>query len=215
MDLTLNNQQQFPIGTTVKAYLASHWSPNLLPPSGAPIGASAAEAVVSAAGDIAFTGLEENTKYFAAAQVGGVWRYVSFSTAAPASEEGSGEGPRTFYETHTWTLHDEVKVPSDDTDFIAPMRLKLRGNQTCKIVAVEYRVNNGAVGTRFTFKLQSNGEDIVGFTGIQTPESPAWAETDPADQTLASNDSIAPVVTAITGTPKNGSVTIVLEHTVT
>lgn len=131
-----------------------------------------------------------------------------------AADEGK-LASAVFYETHTWTLHDSIAVPAGDTDFLAPMRLKLRENQTCKIVKVEYRCNNGAGGINFTFKLQKNGEDITGFTALKTPAEAAWKETDPEDKTLADNDSIAPVVTAIEGAPKNGSITIVLEHTVT
>lgn len=84
MRQVLNYQQTFPTGTTVKAYLASHWPFAQLPPEGAPKGASSAEAVVAANGDIAFDGLTEAETYYAAGEVGGAWRYVRF-LAAPAT----------------------------------------------------------------------------------------------------------------------------------
>lgn len=130
----------------------------------------------------------------------------------PTGPAGTG----VFYTTHTWLLHDAIAVPSGDTNFLAPTRIKLRAaNQTAKVVKVEYRCNNGAGGVNFTFKLQKNGEDITGFTGLKTPAEAAWKETDPEDKALADNDSLAPVVTAIEGEPKNGSITVVVEHTVT
>lgn len=80
MDVTLNSSATFPAGVEVGAYLASNWGLQDLPPSGAPKGASKAMATVGATGDIAFTGLVVNARYFAAGQVGGVWRYVAFQT---------------------------------------------------------------------------------------------------------------------------------------
>lgn len=47
------------------------------------MGASKAEAVVAANGNIVLTGLTEKTRYYAAAEVGGVWRYLQFLTAVP------------------------------------------------------------------------------------------------------------------------------------
>jgi len=91
MEFTLNNQQVFPVGTTVKAYLASNWSQANLPPSGAPKGAVAAEAVVAADGDVDLTGLGESIDYWAAAEVGGSWRYIHFRTAVPAPTAESVE----------------------------------------------------------------------------------------------------------------------------
>ncbi len=209
MEITLNNQQRYPVGTTVKAYLASGWAQAQLPPSGAPVGEVADEAVVAADGAIAFD-LPVGS-YFAYAKVGSEHRYMAFSVRESAAIAGGG----AFYTTHTWLLHDAIKVPAGDENFLAPTRLKLRGNQSAKIVKVEYRCNNGAGGINFTFKLQKNGEDITGFTALKTPAEAAWKETDPEDKALADNDSLAPVVTAIEGEPKNGSITIVLEHTVT
>src|SRR4051794_30539153 len=92
MKFTLNNQQLFPVGVTVKAYPVSNWPQAKLPPAGNPLGAAVAEAVVGAGGDIELTGLEEETRYYAGAEVGGVWRYVNFQTAIPpATAEGDLE----------------------------------------------------------------------------------------------------------------------------
>lgn len=88
MNFVLNNQQTFPIGTTVKAYPTANWSKSQLPPVGAPVGAAAAEAVVDATGAATLVGLVEGTHYFATAQVGGAYRYVHFvpvSSSVPAT----------------------------------------------------------------------------------------------------------------------------------
>ncbi len=69
----------FPAGTTVGAYPASNWHATLIPPSGAAVGAATTTAVVAADGSLAFTGLTEDTKYFAGADIGGgSWRYIGF-----------------------------------------------------------------------------------------------------------------------------------------
>lgn len=62
--------------TTVKAYPASNWPAGTLP-SGAPVGSQTASATVT--NSIAeFTGLTEGTRYFAAAEVDGAYRYIGF-----------------------------------------------------------------------------------------------------------------------------------------
>lgn len=80
MNFTLNSPQTFPAGTTVKAYPVTNWTQGQLPPAGAPKGASAAEGVVGAAG-VELTGLTTGARYFATAEVGGVYRYIRFMPA--------------------------------------------------------------------------------------------------------------------------------------
>jgi hypothetical protein len=97
MKFTLNNQQIFPAGTTVKAFLKTNWAATIYEPAGAPLGAATAEAVVDASGNATFEALASETNYWAAAEIGGVWRYVKFRTANPkATAKGlqatAGEG---------------------------------------------------------------------------------------------------------------------------
>lgn len=77
---TLTAADRFPAGTSVSAYLASNWMQGQLPPTGAPQGAAAATASVAADGSLTLTGLADDVRYFAYAQVGGQDRYVKFST---------------------------------------------------------------------------------------------------------------------------------------
>jgi hypothetical protein len=126
------------------------------------------------------------------------WRLVGMA-AAPA---------KTFRWTHTFAVQGEIKVPSGDTDFLPPFFVSLASAQTLKLVKARYVINSG---TSVTCKLQANGADITGFTGISVTTTPG--ETDPTDVNLADNDRLALVVTAVSGTPKNLSFSLVFEAT--
>lgn len=101
----------------------------------------------------------------------------------------------------------EIRVPSGQVDVIPQFFVPVLTGQTVKLKRVRYSI---AAGTSCTFKIQRNGADATGFTGMAATTTPA--ETDPADITLANNDRLQVVVTAVSGTPQNLSVTLVLEH---
>jgi len=84
-------QGGFPAGTTVKAYPASNWNPSHRPPSGAPVGASTAEAVVAADGSYVLTGLAAATPYYVTAEVGGEYRYVQIRAQLPGGSAKRSE----------------------------------------------------------------------------------------------------------------------------
>lgn len=109
---------------------------------------------------------------------------------------------------HAYTVSGEIKVPSGDTDFINGFFVPVPTGQTVKIVSCRYIINSG---TSATVKLQKNGSDITGFTGISVTTTAA--STTPTSVSLADNDKINLVVTAVSGTPKNMSFTIFLEYT--
>lgn len=117
-----------------------------------------------------------------------------------------GGHTHTFRWSHTFTISDDVRVPSGDVDYIPPFFVPVAAGQTTKLIAVRHRIN---AGTSATFKLQNNGADITGFTGIAAATT--TATTDPADVTLAANDMLALVVTAVSGTPKNLSASLYFE----
>lgn len=114
----------------------------------------------------------------------------------------------TWKETKSWIIPGEIKVPSGDDNFINPIKIRKETGQTVKVVAVDYKINGG---TSVSLKLQKNGSDISGFTGLSATTS--WAQTDPTDQTLADGDIIAPLVTGVSGTPKNMTINVHLEYT--
>ncbi len=129
--------------------------------------------------------------------------------AMGAQVPGSGGGASTYYETKVFTVPDEIKVASGDTDFIPPMFLSLRSGQTAKVAKVIHRLNSG---TNAKVKLQKNGADLTGFTAIEVKAE--TQTTDPTDQAVASGDRLGLVVESVSGTPKNMTVAVVVEHTV-
>lgn len=109
---------------------------------------------------------------------------------------------------HTYGVISKIKVPNGQKDFIIPFFVSLASGQTAKLVKARHKIN---AGTSVTCKLQKNGSDITGFTGISITTTAA--DTDPADVTLANDDKLALVVTGISGTPQNLSFTIFIEYT--
>jgi hypothetical protein len=109
---------------------------------------------------------------------------------------------------HTYAITGEIIVPSGDDAFVLPFNVSLATGQTAAVVKCRYSINSG---TSVTCKLQKNGVDLTGFTGITVTTTPA--STDPADQAVVDDDELALVVTAVAGLPKNLSFTIFIENT--
>lgn len=132
-------------------------------------------------------------------------------TTHATSHAAGGSDPvlKTIRIPHTFTVTGTVAVPSGDTDFITPFFVPVITGDTVKLVGCRYRINSG---TSVTAKLQVNGSDATGFTGISVTTTSA--STTPTAITLANNDIIALVVTAVSGTPKNMSFSVFLEHVV-
>jgi len=115
----------------------------------------------------------------------------------------------TYRVGHTYAVGGEIKVASGDTDFINPFYVSLASGQSAVLAKCRYRINTSS--SNATFKLQQNGGDITGYTGLTATDTST--ETDATDVTLSDNDLLAVVVTAVSGTPKNFSVTIFLDIT--
>lgn len=109
---------------------------------------------------------------------------------------------------HTFTVAGPVNVPSGQIDYLTPFFVKVPSTQTVKLVSARHRLNSG---TSATVKVQVNGSDASGFTGISVTTTSA--DTDPADVTLNNNDTVSLVVTATSGSPQNMSFTVFLEYT--
>jgi hypothetical protein len=115
-----------------------------------------------------------------------------------------------YYDTWTWLVSGEIKVPSGASDQIGSKTLKLISGQTAKIISCIHSIYDG---TSVTAKLQKNGADVTGFTSmnVTTTES----TTDPTDVSLADGDKLAPVVTGVSGTPHLLKVQMNIEFTIT
>src|SRR5687768_6411419 len=94
----------FQDGTSVGAYPASLWPAHVTSPEGAPPGAATNSQTMSG-GAATFTGLAENTRYYAGAQVSGTWRYVGF-TVVQDIEPDQDNAKRSADETISgaWTF---------------------------------------------------------------------------------------------------------------
>ena len=106
---TLTRPDKYPTGTTVSAYLASNWPPTKQPPSGDPQGSSVTSAVATDSG-VTFTGLADNTRYYAHADVSGDDRYVGFGT--PVSVGSGGTGARYIGDVVGDSIARGVGVPN-------------------------------------------------------------------------------------------------------
>lgn len=109
---------------------------------------------------------------------------------------------------HTWAIPGSIAVASGDTDFIVPFFVSFDSSaQSMKLVSARHRINSG---TSATVKLQKDGSDVTGFTGISV--TIADTTTDPADVALTDGNRLALVVTAVSGAPKNMSFTIFIAY---
>lgn len=148
------------------------------------------------------------------ARLGGVAAPLYSTTAQAnaayaAAGHTHGSSTKTVRLPHTWAISGEVKVPASDTDFIVPFFLPEPAGQTVRIVGARYRINSG---TSVTAKLQLDGVDVAGLTGLSVTTTAAT--TDPADVDVTDAQMLALVVTAVAGTPKNMTFTVWLEYTV-
>lgn len=165
-----------------------------------------AKSLIDAKGDL-FVGTADNT--VARQAIGADETLLKAASGEATGVKWEARAPIVWYESKVFTVPDEIKVPSGDTDFIPPFIISLRTGQTAKIVKVLYKINGG---TSATVKLQKNGSDLTGFTAIEVKTEKAT--TDPTDQAIADADVIALVVTAVSGSPKNLSFAVIVEHTV-
>lgn len=89
---TLTRPDVFPDSTSVGAYPRSNWTTvdRIKGPTGAGVGSATSSASVSS-GSVTFTGLADNTDYYAVGQVSSVYYYVRFKTPPlPTVLSGSG-----------------------------------------------------------------------------------------------------------------------------
>lgn len=129
-------------------------------------------------------------------------------TQAASGNHTHGTSTTTVRVPHTWAISGTVAVPSGDTDFILPFFVPVPAGQTVALKAARYVINSG---TSATVKMQKNGVDATGYTAISVTTT---AATTSADVTLADNDKLALVVTAVSGAPKNLTFTIYLDYAV-
>jgi len=139
------------------------------------------------------------------------------STFAPAEHDNLAHNPDYLDAStpissstvipHTWVVPNAVTVPTGTTDSIPPMIVSLPTGRTAKLLSLRRSILGG---TSATFKLQRNGADITGYTGLSATTT--IAQTDATDVTLTDGDKIQPIVTAVSGSPVGLSISLVIEY---
>lgn len=128
------------------------------------------------------------------------WDGTAWVTLAPK---------KTIRVPHTFTISGEVKVASGDTSYVPPFFVPVPAGQTVHIAAWRTRINSG---TSATFSLRKNGGDLT--TGQTVTTTTADNGPGAPGYSLANGDRVELVVTSVSGTPKNMSVTLYLDYTV-
>jgi len=134
----------------------------------------------------------------------GNWRCIAYQRAS-----GKAVSPHTvtLNVPHTWAVAGEIKVAVANADVIPGFFVPTpSAGQTIQIVEARYKLG---AGTSVTLKLQKNGVDITGYTALSVTTT--TGVTQPAFVSLAAGDYIQPIVTAVSGTPQNMSLSITLQ----
>jgi hypothetical protein len=134
----------------------------------------------------------------------GLWEYfdgVTFKDLMPPPSAKKIRIP------HTFTVSGDVRVASGDDAYIPPFFVPVPANQTVRLVGTKVRLNSGG---SVNFQLTKNGAGIYGPTTATTTASNPGG----TDVSFADGDALACVVTSISGTPRNLTVTCYFDYTV-
>jgi hypothetical protein len=102
-----------------------------------------------------------------------------------------------------------IAVPSGDVNVIPVFFVKEGALDTLTVTALRYKIGSG---TSATFKLQKNGGDVTGATGIAATTTSATT-TLGTPASLADLDELQIIVTAVSGAPQNLSVAVIYSRT--
>ena len=112
---------------------------------------------------------------------------------------------------HTYAVQGLLAVASGATNFLPNFFVPVPPGQTCALVAVRAMIRNASDSV--TLKIQQNGADITGMTGISVTNSPATT-------TLASfidvfdDDHFGVIITALGTAPDGLSLTFYFNYQV-
>ena len=117
---------------------------------------------------------------------------------------------KTIRVAHTFAVSGQVYVPVGDTYFIPPFFAPVPVGQTVTIAAARYKINSG---TSVTFNINKNGTTVTGLSALSASTTATTALATGLNVCVA-DDPIALVVTAVSGTPMNMTVTLYLDYAV-
>ena len=109
----------------------------------------------------------------------------------------------------TYAVQGLLAVPSGATNFLPPFFLPVPVGQTWTLVGVRAMVRGG---TSATFNIQHNGTTIGGLSGIVVTTT-AGTSTPTVGEAILDGDYLAPVITAISGTPDGLSMSFYFQVT--
>lgn len=128
-------------------------------------------------------------------------------------ESGTGNtgwkkgGSKTLRVAHGFTIPGSIAVPSGDTDYVPGFYVELPTGQTATATHVRGRVNGG---TSATARIEKNGSAMFTASAFTTTAGDVSVTS---GATLADNDYINVVVTSVSGSPKNLSLTFYVDYT--
>lgn len=133
---------------------------------------------------------------------------ISYDTGSAWVQIATAPIVKTFQTTLNYAIGGLISVASGDTDYIPPVRVAVAAGQTVKLIKTIGRINSG---TQVIYKIQRNEVDVA--TGLGADPGADHVD-DIVDVVLADGDRLQPRVTSAVGSPKNLSITFVLEHTI-
>lgn len=108
---------------------------------------------------------------------------------------------------HTWAIVGEVMVQVGEVDYLLPHFFNVPTGTAPQLVGCRGVVHTGGP---VTLSLYRNDAPIAGYVGLSITTTPTTFTT--TALTLANNDTLRPVVTAIAATPQNMSFTVFVDY---
>jgi hypothetical protein len=108
---------------------------------------------------------------------------------------------------HTWAIPGEIKVAVGDVDLIVPFFVPVPAGRFARIVTCRHRISSG---TSVTFSIRKNGVDVAGLVNLVATPSSAQSAITPTD--CIDGDRLSMVVSAVSGPPKNLTVTLYIDY---
>lgn len=129
-------------------------------------------------------------------------------TIAKWTNQASSSINHTFRLSYTWTISGGVNVPAGDTDYINPVFVGLTSGQTGVLVGYKAIINSG---TSVIVTVKKNGSSVGSLSNLNITTTAGG--TSGLSVVLSDGDSLAPVVSAVSGGPQNLSFTLFYEVT--
>ncbi|MDO8209284.1 hypothetical protein [Conexibacter sp. CPCC 206217] len=114
---------------------------------------------------------------------------------------------KTLRSVHTFALAGPVLAATLPGFFVS-----LASGQAATLAAVRYVAGGG---TSFSFRVRKGRADVSGFgtSGAPFVATTTAAARDPTNVTLADGDYVDVVISDVSGSPTDGVITVILEHT--